>query len=128
MKKILVAAGVLLLFSLYGCSLLDPSLPSELKGSWSYDNGYYRRTFTFEARHMYYSDYASNTGGSSSWDEEIVDVNTDECYFVTSYDCWSWHITGSTLYLIKESYSKTPDLPDSWWLDTSIAKYTLTKD
>jgi len=79
---------------------------------------------------MYYSDYASNTGGSATWDEEIIDVNSDENYFVTAYDCWSWHISGSTLYLIKEAYSETPDpdLPDSWWSDTSVSKYTLTKD
>ena len=130
MKKILVIAGVLLIFTFSGCDIFSPALPAELLGSWSYNNGYYEQTFTFAARHMYYEDYASNTGGSSSWDEDIIDVNKDEEYFVTSYDCWSWHVSGSTLYLKKEAYSETPDpdLPDSWWSDINVSKYTLSRD
>jgi hypothetical protein len=130
MKMNVIIAVILLMFTLAGCNLLGPGLPSELLGSWSYSSSYYTQTFTFEAMHMYYEDYASNTGGSSSWDEEIIDVNTDEEYFVTNYDCWSYHVSGSTLYLKKEAYSETPasDLPDSWWSDTNVSKYTLSKD
>jgi len=130
MKKNGVLAGVFLMFTLSGCVILSPGLPSELIGSWTYSNSYYTQTYTFEARKMYYEDYASNTGGSSSWEDEIIDVNTDEEYFVTKYDCWSWHVSGSTLYLKKEAYSETPasDLPDLWWSDTSVSKDTLSKN
>lgn len=130
MKKALVAAGILLVLALSGCNPFGSRLPSELLGSWSYDNGYYSQTFTFEARHMYYQDYATNTGAGASWDEEIVGVNADANYFITSYDCWSWYVSGSTLYLVKEAYSDSPDpaLPASWWSDVDVSKYTLSKD
>ena len=130
MKKVLVITVIVLMFSLSACFIFGPSLPAEMQGSWSRSTSYYSQTFTFTAAHMYYEDYASNTGGSASWDEAILEVNTDDCYFVTNYDCWSWHISGSTLYLKKEAYAETPDpaLPDSWWSDTSVSKYTLTKD
>jgi hypothetical protein len=131
MKKFLVTVAVLLILVLSGCALLGIGLPAELLGSWSYSTSYgYEQTFTFTSDYMYYEDYASNTGGSSSWNDEIISVNTAGEYFVTKYDCWSWHVSGSTLYLKKEAYSETPDpdLPDSWWSDTSVSKYTLTKD
>jgi hypothetical protein len=131
MKKFLATAAFLLILALSGCALIGIGLPAELKGSWSDSTSYgYTKTFTFTSDRMYYEDYASNTGGSSSWNEEIISVNTTEEFFVTKYDCWSWHISGSTLYLKKEAYSETPDpnLPDSWWSDTSIGKHTLTKD
>ncbi|HAK45202.1 MAG TPA: hypothetical protein DCO79_04695 [Spirochaeta sp.] len=130
MKRFFLVTGILLIFILTGCALLGSFLPSELLGSWSSDNGYYSRTFTFTVNHMYYEDYADNTGGSAEWDNAIIDVNTEENYFVTSYDCWSWHVSGSTLYLYKEAYAGIPDpsLPDTWWTDNSVGKYTLTKD
>ena len=130
MKKFMVIAALLIILAFSGCFILGPSLPFELIGSWSSSSSYYTRTFTFTVNHMYYEDYASNTGGSSSWDEAITEVNTASGYFLTKYDCWSWYVSGSTLYLVKEANSEAPDpdLPDSWWSDTSVSKYTLTRD
>ena len=47
------------------------------------------------------------------------------------YEFITWTETTMPWAMIeKEEYPETPDpgLPDAWWSDTSVSKYTLTKD
>ncbi len=133
-SRLAVLGGLFaLLLSLSGCegfSLFGPRLPAELQGSWSYSSSYYRQTFTFTATEISYSDYASNTGGSSSWEYEVIDVNAAENWFQADDDrYWIWHISGSKLYLDRLDRNVEPSsIASSWWSDTSYTKHYLSKD
>lgn len=116
--------------ALSGCGLLGPGLAPELIGEWSASSTYYTQTFTFTSSTISYEDYATNTGGSSSWDRKIVEANNAEQWFLDDYDYyWIWHISGSTLYLKKLDSGVSPDdVPSDWWSDSGYGKYYLTKD
>ena len=125
MKRNVFIAFMLLLFLLPNCkNVIGPSLPDELKGTWRDDWGYYYLEYEFTKNHVYYHDYASNTGGSASWDCDVDEVLTDDSFIACS-DNYYFHVSGNTLYLKKESSSLS--LSSNWWSDNNVSKQVLTK-
>jgi hypothetical protein len=118
--------------SMASCALFGPGVPSELSGTWSSSAGDYYTSYRFTSNHLYYHGESLAFPGEfiSDWDSTIVQVwqsksmlkTDDPMYFV-------WHISGSTIYLYKTNPGDPePTLPDSWWTNGSIGKYTLSRE
>ena len=127
MKQKIFTIAVFSFFTIFfftSCENIGVSLPDDIQGEWTKSSSDYYLTFTFSKNHVYYHDYASNTGAGVDWDNEVNEVFDDESFKAGSY-YYYYHISGSTLYLLKDSSPRT--LSANWWEDTSIACYRLTK-
>ena len=69
---------------------------------------------------------ADDTSGYTS---EIVEVYSDRKMLKTEEPMYfAWQVEGSTLYLHKTNPSDPePALPASWWQDSTVAKFALTR-
>lgn len=121
--------GIAALFFI-SCENFFISMPSELIGTWRTGSDYVNQ-FKFTRTMLYYESWSATYPGQfeSSYECELEDVLEDENMIYT--DChiyYAYHISGSTLYLYKTNYDDPkPELPDSWWTDGDIAKYTLSR-
>jgi hypothetical protein len=113
--------------------LFGPPVPAELRGTWIDENNmstdfWYVESFTFKTGSITYQFLDSD--GTSGYTSDIVQVFTDRNMIKTEEPMYfSWHIDGSTLYLHKTNPGDPePDLPDSWWTNSGIGKYTLTRE
>lgn len=129
----LVVIPVLALTGLSSCLLFGAPIPSELKGSWIDENHmdtpfWYVETFTFKTGSVTYQ--FTDSDGTTGYTSDIVKVYTDRDMLKTEEPMYfSWHIDGSTLYLNKTNpEDPEPDLPDFWWEDAGIAKFTLIRE
>ncbi len=126
MKKQILILSVLVIFLFPNCkNIIGPSLPDEIQGTWrdTYSSYYYLE-YTFTKDHVNYHDYASNTGGSTDWDCELDEI-IDDGTFTACADYYYYHVSGNTLYLIRDN--ETRNLSDEWWNDEDVVKNTLTK-
>jgi hypothetical protein len=123
---------VFLCVSLVSCALFGPGMPSELIGTWSDSSGGYYTSYRFTSNHLYYHGESLAFPGEfiSDWDSAIVQVWQSESMLKTEDPMYFvWHISGTTLYLYKTNPDDPePTLPDSWWTNGTIGKYTLTRE
>jgi hypothetical protein len=119
-KFVVIALAVALILCAGSCSLLGPSLPSEIQGDWytSYLSGA-KNVISLGASTVRYRVYDSNGSLGTDWDREIVEVNTSDGWFFDDYDdYWMYHLEGSTLHLNKlGSNVKPSSVQSDWWAD-----------
>ena len=110
---------MLTLFLLSSCEngIIESSLPDEIQGTWKNEWLEYYEEYRFTKDHIYWHDYASNTGEGDTWDYSVDEIISDECFTGNSY-YYYYHVDGTKLHLKKSSSSL--DLGVEWWLDDSI--------
>jgi hypothetical protein len=124
-----VIAGLVLAHA--GCALEEEgvSVPGEIIGVWSVTEANYYNKFTIDKNHIYYFGQSTQYAGyASSYDSEIVEVDTANKIFKTkSAMYFAWHVSGNTLYLKKTNPGAAkPVLSGDWW--TTSASYILRKE
>ena len=126
MKNNLLIALVISFFLLSNCDkgIIGPSLPDEVQGTWKNEWGEYYEQYRFTNNHIYWHEYASNTGDGDTWDYPVDEIISDECFTGNSY-YYYYHIEGTTMHLKKNGSSL--DLGVNWWLDDDIVVATFIK-
>jgi len=126
MKLKIIIISILSVLLLSNCEKMNTSsLPDEIIGEWTQSSSLYTLTFEFTKKHVYYHDYASNTGVGYDWDDDVSEVFDDESFKAGSY-YYYFHVSGNMLYLIKDKTQKT--LGNNWWDDENVVVgYRLTK-
>ena len=116
---------VLAIILLSNCAEIGgPSLPDEIIGKWGESSSVYELTFEFTKNHVYYEDYASNTGASTNWDNDVDEIIDENSFKAGSY-YYYYHVSGNSLNLIKDRDPQT--LGSEWWNDDTLGQYRLSK-
>jgi len=123
---IVFSSAIILLFS--NCGKIGNNLPDDIQGEWSKSSTYYYLTFEFTKNHVYYHDYASNTGASTDWDNDVSEIFDEESFKAGSY-YYYYHVSGNTLHLLKDRTPLTLDA--NWWESeghNGYGGYVLSRD
>ena len=110
---------------------IGTSMPEEILGVWE-TSGDYVNQFTFTRNNLAVAGWSKDWPGEFDYDynTDLSEVFESDNMIYTDIDIyWTYHLSSSTsMYLHKTNPgNEKPDLPSSWWTDSSIGKYTLYK-